>query len=59
MLPTKEMSESLKQTTEKRAQGKQIKRNAGEVLTDDEVNILYIYTTFLKIRQSTGTQTKY
>ena len=50
------MSESLKQTTEKRAQGKQIKRNAGEVLTDDEVNILYIYTTFLKIRQSAGTQ---
>ena len=52
------MSESLKQTTEKRAQGKQIKRNAAEVLTDDEVNILYIYTTFLKIRQSTGTQRK-
>ena len=58
MLPTKERSESLKQTTEKRAQGKQIKRNAAEVLTDDEVNILYIYTTFLKIRQSTGTQRK-
>lgn len=43
----------------KKEQGKGYKSNAAEVLTDDEFNILYkknIYTTFLKIRQSAGTQ---